>query len=113
MRDIAGVSSTTLIAEPLLAGINSRTTVTLADGNKREVYFNRIGPDYFATIGIPVIAGRPVEARDHREAPRVIVINEAAAAALFGSESPLGRRPRMHVTSSRCQEAYNPGQVIR
>jgi ABC-type antimicrobial peptide transport system permease subunit len=29
------------------------------------------------------------------ESPRVIVINEAAAAALFGTESPLGRRVRI------------------
>jgi predicted permease len=95
VRGTAGVSSATLVAEPLLAGISSNTTVTLADGRRREVYFNRIGPDYFTTMGIPVIAGRPVEARDRVEAPRVIVINEAAGAALFGTESPLGRRLRL------------------
>jgi predicted permease len=94
VRGTGGVSSATLVSEPLLAGISSNTTVTLADGSKREVYFNRIGPDYFATLGIPVIAGRPVEARDRLEATRVVVINETAATALFGTEPPLGRRLR-------------------
>jgi ABC-type antimicrobial peptide transport system permease subunit len=46
-------------------------------------------------MGISVIAGRAIETHDRVEAPRVIVINEAAAAALFGSESPLGRRLRI------------------
>ena len=92
VRATPGVSSATLLSEPLLAGTTSNTSVTLADGSKREVYFNRIGPEYFATMDIPLIAGRAVDARDRAEAPRVIVINEAAATALFGNEPPLGHR---------------------
>ena len=46
-------------------------------------------------MGIPVIAGRAIDMRDRADRPRVVVINEAAAAALFGSESPLGRRLRL------------------
>ena len=92
VRATPGVSSATLVGDPLLAGTSSNTTVTLADGSTREIHFNRIGPDYFATMGIPLIAGRTVDARDRTEAPRVIVINEAAATALFGNEAPLGRR---------------------
>jgi predicted permease len=92
MRATSGVSSATLVSDPLLAGTSSNTTVTLADGSSREVHFNRIGPDYFATTGVPLIAGRSIDARDRTEAPRVIVINEAAAMALFGNQPPLGRR---------------------
>ncbi len=43
-------------------------------------------------MGIPLIAGRSIDARDRTESPRIIVINQAAAAALFGNQSPLGRR---------------------
>jgi len=92
LRSTPGVSSATLVTDPLLAGTHSNTTVTLADDSKRDIFFNRIGPDFFATMGIPLIAGRVVDSRDSTEAPRVIVINEAAATALFGTESPLGRR---------------------
>jgi len=95
LRGTPGVSSATLVTDPLLAGTHSNTTVTLADGSKRDIYFNRIGPDYFTTFGIPLIAGRAVDARDRTESPRVIVINEAAAAAFFGSASPLGGRLTM------------------
>ena len=92
MRDTPGVSSVTLVGEPLLAGTSSNTSVTLGDGSKRDLHFNRIGPGYFATMGIPVIGGRAIDARDRTDTPRVIVINESAATALFGNESPLGRR---------------------
>jgi predicted permease len=92
LRATPGVSSATLVGDPLLAGTHSNTTVTLVDGSKRDIYFNRIGPDFFATMRIPLIAGRVVDVRDRTESPRVIVINEAAATTLFGNEPALGRR---------------------
>jgi ABC-type antimicrobial peptide transport system permease subunit len=51
-------------------------------------------------MGIQLIAGRAVDARDRTEAPRVIVINEAAATALFGNEPPLGRRLKIFNTDT-------------
>lgn len=95
VRATPGISSATLMSEPLLAGTTSNTSVTLDDGSRRDLYFNRIGPDYFTTMGIPVIAGRSIETRDRTESPRVIVINQAAVAALFGNQSPLGRRVKL------------------
>jgi predicted permease len=92
LRATAGVVSATLVSEPLLAGTSSNTTVTVGDGVTRDIHFNRVGPDYFTTMGIQLTAGRAVDARDRTEAPRIIVINEAAATALFGNEPPLGRR---------------------
>jgi predicted permease len=92
VRGTPGVSLATLVANPLLAGTSSFTHVTLTDGSTREVFYNRVGPDYFGTLGIPIVAGRAIEARDRSEASRVVVINEAAAGALFGGESALGRR---------------------
>jgi macrolide transport system ATP-binding/permease protein len=95
VRATPGVSSVTLMADPLLAGFRSNTSVTLDDGSKHDVNFNRIGPDYFETLGVPVIAGRGVDARDRTDSPRVIVINEMAAAALFGHDAALGRRVKI------------------
>jgi len=51
-------------------------------------------PGYFEAMGIPVVAGRPIEARDQRDAPWVAVINEEAARLYWPNESPLGRRIR-------------------
>jgi putative ABC transport system permease protein len=48
--------------------------------------------DYFRTLRMPLARGRLFEPDDRRGAPRVTVVNEAAARALFPGEDPLGRR---------------------
>ena len=51
---------------------------------------------YFATLGIPLSAGRLFDVRDGPDAPRVAIVNESAARLLFGSpEDALGRRLRI------------------
>jgi predicted permease len=92
VRTVPGVSSATLVQEALLSGWSSSTTVTSDDGTKLDTYYNRVGPDYFTTLGIPLIAGRAIDERDHAKAPRVVVINETAARAFFGGAPPIGRR---------------------
>jgi macrolide transport system ATP-binding/permease protein len=55
-----------------------------------------IGPDYFQTMGIPLVAGRDFAPPDDRAAPRVVVVNEALARRFFPGEDPVrgavGRR---------------------
>jgi predicted permease len=51
-------------------------------------------PGYFEAMGIPIVEGRSIEARDQRDAPWVAVINEEAARLYWPNESPLGRRIR-------------------
>ena len=48
--------------------------------------------DYFRTLRMPLVRGRLFTADDRRGAPRVTVVNEAAARALFPGEDPLGKR---------------------
>jgi len=91
VREVPGVSSVTLLQETLLSGISSNTTITRDDGSKVDVYFNRIGPDYFTTLGIALIAGRAIDARDNASAPGAAVINETAARTLFGAAPAIGR----------------------
>ncbi|MCH6547004.1 MAG: ABC transporter permease [Gemmatimonadetes bacterium] len=51
-----------------------------------------IGPDYFKTVGMTVLAGRTFDSRDHAEAPRVAIINESMAKFYFPDRDPIGRR---------------------
>ena len=44
--------------------------------------FKRVDPHYFATLDIPVLAGRSFTARDRAGAPRVAIVNEALAQRL-------------------------------
>jgi predicted permease len=94
VRAAPGVSSATLMEEPLLSGWSSSTSTTREDGSRIDLYYNQIGPDYFSTLGIPIVAGRALDASDSAAAPPVAVLNESAARALFGFAPAVGRRVR-------------------
>jgi predicted permease len=51
-----------------------------------------VSSGYFETMGIPLRAGRFLEAGDRRGAPRVMVINEELARVAFPGVNPLGKR---------------------
>ena len=49
-------------------------------------------PEFFRAAGIPLLRGRPFATTDGARSGKVVVINQALAQRLFGSEDPLGRR---------------------
>jgi len=51
-----------------------------------------VTPDYFTTLGIPLVRGRSFAERDRPGQPKVALINEAAARAFFPNEDPIGKR---------------------
>jgi predicted permease len=56
------------------------------------VYHNFVGPRFFETMGITVLAGRDFELTDDERAPRCVVISQSVARRYFGGEEPLGRQ---------------------
>jgi putative ABC transport system permease protein len=50
-----------------------------------------VGPGYFETLGIPLLAGRSIEQRDSLTAPSVVVLNQAMARKFFPGENALGK----------------------
>ena len=48
-------------------------------------------PQYFATLGLPLVSGREFSDRDRLDAPRVIVVNESLARTAWPGEDPIGR----------------------
>jgi predicted permease len=61
-------------------------------GKEPSALFNSVTPGYFATVGTRVLAGRVFTAADTAEAPRIFVLNQSLARALFGDGDPIGRR---------------------
>ena len=49
-------------------------------------------PDYFRTLQMSVLSGRPFNDQDSEKAPMVLIVNETMARQLWPGESPLGRR---------------------
>jgi predicted permease len=52
---------------------------------------NNVGPDYFRTIGIPIMRGREFTSMDRKGSQPVAIVNEAFARAVFGKVDPVGR----------------------
>ena len=50
-----------------------------------------VSPKYFATLGIPIRAGRDFDERDSSRVPHVVIVNETFARHHFPGEDPLGR----------------------
>ena len=53
---------------------------------------NEVAPDYFRTMGMPLVVGREFNERDAAGAPLVGIVNESFARYYFGSQNPIGQR---------------------
>lgn len=54
-----------------------------------------ISPDFFDTIGVPILFGRDFSWSDDRDHPGVVIVNQRLRDALFGEQNPLGRHIRI------------------
>jgi predicted permease len=54
-----------------------------------------VTPDWFATLRIPLLQGRLLDASDRADAPQAVLINESYAKRRFGDRDPIGQRLRM------------------
>jgi len=61
-------------------------------GKEPTAFTNLITPEYFQTVGIPIVRGRAFNDQDNDAAPRVAVISRALAQRYFGEKNPVGRR---------------------
>ena len=53
---------------------------------------NQVAPDFFRTVGLPLLAGRDFNSGDTRNAPRVFIVNQAFARKVFGTLEVIGKR---------------------
>jgi putative ABC transport system permease protein len=59
--------------------------------DERSVMLNAITPGWFSTMGTRLLAGRDFTWRDTKDAPRVVLVNQAFAAKYFPGQNPIGR----------------------
>jgi len=53
-----------------------------------------VGPKYFETMGIPLMAGRGIRESDTAGSPKVVIINETMARRFWSGQNPIGKRIR-------------------
>jgi len=95
-RTLPGVESVTLMQNRIGAGWSSNTpayvdgTLPLGETDQGVMRWNAVGPDYFHTLGTPLILGRDITERDTAAAPKVVVVNQTFAKLLLGGRNPIG-----------------------
>ena len=107
VRSLPGVidASSTVFA-PLSGGylgdghvyIEGETPVP--DYQRPVVYYDRVGDNFFRTMGTPLLAGREFTPRDLDGSTPVAVVNQTFAKTFWPGESPLGKRLRLNTQDS-------------
>ncbi|NIR43365.1 MAG: ABC transporter permease [Gemmatimonadetes bacterium] len=99
VRGLPGVeSAATTVARPLGGGLAPGTSFwptdrpTPSPGDRPTADIRMISPEYFRTMGIPLLRGREFDSRDGPDSPPVIIINRTAAATHWPDQDPIGKR---------------------
>ncbi|HEX6465581.1 MAG TPA: ABC transporter permease, partial [Vicinamibacterales bacterium] len=103
IRALPGVESVGATTALPLSGTNDSYSFDIeglsSKQSKRVADYRTITPDYFTTLGIPLIQGRFFTDHDTADSPPVVIVNEALVRTYFDGENPLGRH--IHVGHDR------------
>jgi predicted permease len=95
---LPGVRSVSVAGDAVFGtgGWNQTIWIRQPDGSERDhgTAFNEVGPGFFETVGIPLLAGREFGWQDQEKSPPVAVVNRAFARRYFADENPIGKRFR-------------------
>jgi putative ABC transport system permease protein len=73
--------------------IDGRVVKTIAEAATAKP--DQVTPDFFSTMSIPILRGRPITEEDQRGSPPVVVINETMAKKLYPGVDPIGHTLKM------------------
>ena len=92
LRAMPGVSSAASVFIEPVGGYSWGERIVIDGAVRKEgVNFNRVSPDFFATMSTPLLAGRDFDGHDGPPASRVAIVNESFVRTFLGDESPLDR----------------------
>jgi len=99
VQPLPGVTSLTLATNVPLFGGAAISRSVFPEGEEGTSTRNgiltqtdNIAPDYFQTLGIPIVRGRQFDSSDREDSPKVAIINQAAAHRFWPDQDPIGKR---------------------
>jgi predicted permease len=97
LRSLPGVESVTVMEERIGSWWSDNGDMRVdgklpdvANGSPRTVRSNVVGPDFFHTLGVPILAGRDFSDSDTATSPHVGIINEQFSRRFLPNQNPLG-----------------------
>ena len=96
IRELPGVENAGIVDSLPMDGADSDGLRIETPAAKRpieqETWFLSVGPDYFSTLGVPMLAGRAFWERDGQNGASVAIVNETFAKTYFPEGNPVGYR---------------------
>jgi putative ABC transport system permease protein len=91
---IPGIESAATTDVIPMSGDSTSNTVWMdgQDSQRVDSLFNRVSPEFFKALQIPLLAGRTFGGRDLAGGAQVVIVNQAFARRLTGGANPVGRR---------------------
>ncbi|MBV9763049.1 MAG: ABC transporter permease [Acidobacteriaceae bacterium] len=96
-----GVESAALSNMSVLAGSEMQTSISrvgpgaASSAREGEAQIQVVSPNYFRTLGVPMLKGRDFSDRDRAGSKPAVIINEAMAGTLFRNEEPVGKELKL------------------
>ncbi len=100
LNSLPGVSSASMARFSPISGSSSSGNFSLegyatSPGKVLVVFGLPVGPGFFATLGIPMLLGRPIGPQDTPASPLVAVVNQTFVQEYLPNRNPIGRRMRL------------------
>ena len=97
LRTIPGALATAVSTTLPMSGSDIGVGFSIEGGpqdpkTRTSAAFFAVSPDYFATLGIPLVKGRVFSNRDQEGSPLVLIVNQTIAAKYWPGEDPIGKR---------------------
>lgn len=97
LRALPRIESVTIMESRIGSGESNNSAMVVdgrlpevANGASRTVRSNVVGPDFFHTLGVPILEGRDFADTDTATSPHVGIINEEFARRFLPNQNPLG-----------------------
>ncbi len=115
VRAMPGVQSATVsYASPFISSSDCiLPLIQKGELGNQTVGENIVAANYFATLGVPLLAGRDFSLLDGESAPRVVVVNDILSRRYFPGQTAIGKRLRVGCAceSGKCYNAEIIGVV--
>jgi predicted permease len=115
IRAVAGVQSAAYVAIFPISGDSAGNDVWPEGkpADRFDMLNNVVGPEFFTTMGIPLLAGRDFDSRDVPSSTPVAIVDDAFAAKLGGTQGAVGRRFTREATPSSPEKSFEIVGVAR
>jgi len=95
IKGVAGVEAVGGSSSAPMGGYSASISDQTLEGRQDKLsntHYSMVSPDYFHTLGIPLLLGRYFSDADRERSPSVVIVNDSFARRYLRGENCLGRR---------------------